>query len=122
MSDTGTILLIEDEPRVACALALMITQLGWAVRQANSIERARQALLEDRSVEIIIADYGMNSAQTGLDLLEWAAEHRPEASRVLISGLDLRRMHTSIDEICQAFLPKPFDLRELREVLEALEG
>ena len=40
IANASTILLLEDEPRVACALAHMITTLGHAIIQVNDVKLA----------------------------------------------------------------------------------
>ena len=117
-----TILLLEDEPRVACALARMITHLGHAVIQVGSVESAEQAFLEHEEIGLVVADYGMNSAQTGLDFLRWTKRQRPHVRRVLISGLPLDNQRAHVDETCHHFMRKPFNLKDLSHTISDHEA
>ena len=86
----STILLLEDEPRVACALAHMITTLGHAIIQVNEVELAQKVFTQHQEITVIVADYRMNTNITGLDFLVWARAQRPDVKRILISGQNLR--------------------------------
>ena len=117
-----TILLLEDEPRVACALARMITHLGHAVIQAGSVEAAERAFTEHDEIGLVVADYGMNSEQTGLDFLRWTQRQRPHVRRVLISGLPLDDQRSAVDAICPLFLRKPFSIKDLSHAISGREA
>ena len=112
-----TLLLLEDEPRVACALSHLITMIGPSIVQTSSVELAQAAFQDDQSIRWVLADYGMNGELTGLDFLAWAKEERSEVKRILISGLDIHDIHDEIEAICDDFIPKPFGVEELRAVL-----
>ena len=114
----STILLLEDEPRVACALAHMITTLGHAIIQVNEVELAQKVFTQHQEITVIVADYRMNTNITGLDFLVWARAQRPDVKRILISGQNLRSKADEIDEVCHTFLPKPFEIVDLETSLE----
>ncbi|CAN0509959.1 unnamed protein product, partial [Laminaria digitata] len=118
LSNTLTIMLLEDEPRVACALAYMITSLGWAIVLVDSVEQARAIFHEHEDLFAIVADYRMNSEKTGLDFLKWAKREREDVRRILISGQDLRRSYVEIQDHCHTFLPKPFEVSDLEAALQ----
>lgn len=119
IANASTILLLEDEPRVACALAHMITTLGHAIIQVNDVKLAQRVFMDHDEVNAIIADYRMNTDITGLDFLVWARVQRPDVKRILISGQNLRTKSAEIAEVCHNFLPKPFEIVDLEDALAA---
>jgi|GEM_PF-5220254 DNA-binding NtrC family response regulator len=118
IAKASTILLLEDEPRVACALAYMITTLGHAIIQVNDVKLAQQVFRDNDEINAIVADYRMNTDFTGLDFLVWARAKRPGVKRILISGQNLRAKTAEIADICHNFLPKPFEIVDLENALE----
>jgi DNA-binding NarL/FixJ family response regulator len=70
-----------------------------------------------RDVDIVIADLALEGQESGVDLLHWLREHRPDVRRVLTSGST--RPQVTIDSPEQAFLSKPFGRLELAEILGA---
>lgn len=108
-----TVLIIEDEPRVAFGLAMIVAKLGHAVMAIDAASGAQALLREDASIFAVIADYNLSGPSTGLDLLGWMKEEQLLARRILISGLPIDKLHPDWGHTCDVFLPKPFTWREL---------
>lgn len=85
--------------------------------QVNEVGLAKEIFERQEEIMAIVADYGLDGEETGLDFLGWAKVHHPSARRILISGLNAGSLHGNIGEICDTFLPKPFDLDQLEEAL-----
>ena len=112
-----TLLIVEDEARVGFALALMATQLGYAVRLAQTVDQALEALETDEQITAIMADYRLYGEFTGLDVLIMSRRHHPQLRRVLISGLLLPDQDSTWRTVCDAFLIKPFSREQLWRAL-----
>ncbi|MFZ5961609.1 ATP-binding protein [Thalassococcus sp. BH17M4-6] len=114
----GVVLLVEDEAPVRAFASRALRLRGFTVIEAGSAEEAL-ALLEDEglSVDVFVTDVVM----PGLDGPTWvrqALKDRPEVRVVFVSGYaedlfddDQQRIANSI------FLPKPFSLNDLTEVV-----
>ena len=78
-----SVLVVDDEPAI---LGVLTGQLGgeFDVVTARSAEQARD-LLADRPFDIVVTDLHLADA-TGLQLLDWAHRHAPQAGRVLLTG------------------------------------
>lgn len=113
----ATILLLEDEPRVAAALVSMLQALGWAVVLASSVECAQRLFVEHGDIAAVVADYRMNSEATGLDFLAWAHEQHTGVKRVLLSGQPSEGLERQLRGTCHTFLAKPFKMHELDAAL-----
>lgn len=113
-----SILLLEDELRVAKALGQILCSFGYRVKIARDVPQAKEIFLhEARNFQIFIADYGMRGLEDGLSFLAWIKEQHPQSRRILISGLPLEHIQDDISAHCHAFLAKPFDAHTLKQCL-----
>jgi two-component system, sensor histidine kinase len=116
------VLLLEDNDSVRAATELFLTLEGYATRSAGSIAEAEEMLATLQPGDLLISDYHLNGALTGLDVLQ---QVRVQAGRdvpaILLSG-DLQSMmrvvKTSIPH-CR-FLSKPVDVNALLNAIEEL--
>ena len=78
-----SVLIVDDEPYILPTLAALISR-DFEVLTASSADAA-QAILERRSVDIILTDQRM-PRRTGIQLLEWVRQNRPQVVRLLMTG------------------------------------
>lgn len=116
--DKGLILLVDDEPGLIAALAMLLEEEGYRVITAQHGGEALERLREQRP-DLVITDY-MMPYLNGLELSrrlraepEWRAIPILLMSAALPGEVDSR-------EYADAYLPKPTDLMELFEVVERL--
>lgn len=79
---------------------------------ARSFGEARELLAKQR-VDVILSDYDLKTLETGLDVLEHAAQVAPEALRILISGHLPHELPEKGVRPYAAFVAKPMTLREM---------
>ncbi|MBM4368147.1 MAG: response regulator, partial [Deltaproteobacteria bacterium] len=108
------VLVVDDEP-----LNLQVFEFNFGdeflLSFANDAEEAMAVLRAER-VAVVIADHRM-PGMLGLDLLSWAAEHRPETVRLLLTA------HTDVPLLLEAtnrgvlfrYVPKPWDADTMRQ-------
>lgn len=109
-----TILVVEDEPRVGCNLARMLTQLGYSVLLCQQAIEAIQILEQEPELFAIVADYNLYGTLTGLDILASSQSYHPNARRILISALIVPEYdECRMPLICHTFLKKPFTWKQL---------
>lgn len=113
---TKPILIIEDEPALASAVARVCQRLGYASRLCSSAKRGLHAI-EHESFALAIIDIGLPDA-SGLDVLAAAREKHPSMPVIIITA------HGSLENAVQAqqrgataYLVKPLDLAEVQETL-----
>ena len=113
-----TILIVEDEPRVGCNLARMLTQLGYSVLLCQQPIEAIQILEQEPELFAIVADYNLYGTLTGLDILASSRAYHPNACRILISALIVpEHDECRMPLICHTFLKKPFTWKQLEYAL-----
>jgi two-component system, sensor histidine kinase len=118
------VVLLEDNDSVRAATELFLTLEGYETYSAASVADAERLLADLRPGDLLISDYHLNGALTGLDVLQQVrAQHQREVPAVLLSG-DLQSMmrvvKTSIPR-CR-FLSKPVDTNALLAAITELCG
>lgn len=112
-----TILCVDDQRDVLRSVGRTLRKMAGDILAFEDPRRAIE-LLQQRPVDVIVSDIDMPS-MSGLELLRLARELRPEAARVVVSGV------TSIDSAVAAindgavhrFVRKPYVPEELRKIV-----
>jgi two-component system response regulator HupR/HoxA len=111
------VLIVDDEPDI---LEIFDLNYGgdFTILQASN-GREALALITARVVAVLVTDQRM-PGMTGLELIRRAREVRPDCIPILLTGYtDVRALGEAINLGCiRGFVPKPFDPRELRAMLE----
>lgn len=109
------LLVVDDDPEIRQTLAEVLSYDGYVVEVARDGIEAQQ-LLTREEYDIVLCDVRM-PGKDGMELLEWARQHRPEVEFIMLSG------HATIETAVAAtkkgafdFMEKPLDLPRL-EVL-----
>ena len=102
----GSVLVVDDEPRILSALRRTLERDGWEVLTAESPREALQHL-ERRPVDLILTDHKM-PGMSGLEFLRRAARCRPRAVRMLLTGWTEAVPQGELDALgIRALVPKP---------------
>ena len=119
MSQTGSILLVDDEAKIRNAPAQALREEGHEVVATGS-PREAQRLLAKGTFDVLLVDNLMPEL-TGLDLIRELAASTPEADRPQIL---LMTAHATVESAIEAmklgaldYLQKPFEIDELLVVV-----
>lgn len=117
------ILVVDDEPAVAVMLDMMLQTRGWTVWRASSGEEALEIYRRvGPSIALVLMDVLMPNMD-GPQTLRALRGLNPDVVCCLMSGIT---GGYSFDELfaCGAacFLPKPFRLAELEDLLQEMLG
>lgn len=114
-----TVLLVEDDPGVRKLVEAALAERGLQVRSAGD-DRAAQRILEREAAQIgvLIADVHLGASANGYDVARRARKLNPRIEVVYITGrsLDVDRFGVSGGVL----VPKPFDIDNLTDVVQAL--
>ncbi len=118
----GSVLVVDDEPRILSAVRRTLRRDGWEILTAESAHEALK-LIEDRPVDLVLSDHKM-PGMSGLELLRRVARLRPDTVRMLITGWTEAVPQSELDALdIRALVPKPWDAAELRALVRrALES
>jgi len=121
MADGPCVLLVDDEARILSALRRCLRREGFEILTAESAAEALR-ILDARPVDAIVSDQKMPGG-SGLALLTAAARRRPEAARMLITGVtdEIPRSALEAAGVC-ALITKPWDDARLKATLRRALG
>ncbi len=117
MWGSGTILIVEDEAMVRAVAERALARKGYTVLTAANGEDALALLAErETPVDLLISDVVMPTMD-GPTLVGHARERWPDLRIIFMSGYAEEQLRRSIDIPGVAFLPKPFSVQDLDEVV-----
>jgi two-component system response regulator AtoC len=112
-------LVIDDDSQVRTFVAMILTDLGWTVTQAESAEQAFE-IATQQSWPVVFCDVRLGGAD-GFSVLKRFKEEQPETKVVLMTG------HGTATGALDAtafgaydYLLKPFGVEELQSLTNAL--
>ena len=121
---TGTgpaiVLMVEDEPMIRMLGAEVLTHAGYSVIEAADAEAALQVLENDRQIRLLFTDINMPGELDGLALAHRVCLSWPDIRLLIVSGRSAPSM-TQMPH-CARFLPKPYELDELVELVRQILG
>jgi DNA-binding response OmpR family regulator len=109
-----TVLVVEDEPRIAALARDYLTHAGFAVRTANDGPGAL-ASIQDRRPDLVVLDLGL----PGLDGLDVTRQVRSSPATATLPIIMLTARDDELDKLlglelgADDYLTKPFSPREL---------
>jgi CheY-like chemotaxis protein len=110
----SSILVVDDERFIVELIADVLEDEGYSVDRAFDGAQAVRVINQSRP-DLVIADIMMPNVD-GLELLDHV-QHRPDPIPVvLMSAVRAPR------DLNTPFLPKPFDIRDLLAMVEAMTG
>lgn len=112
-----TILVIDDEPRLAQSLAALLRGCGYDVRAAIGGEEGLRTV-RDEDFDVVITDLRMDGVD-GFEILRFLSRNKPRIALIVITG------HASTESAIEAihqnvydYIPKPFDFEFLKSSVE----
>ncbi len=113
---SGAVLLVDDEESIRVIAAEMLTEIGFAVREADSAAAALSALDEGLRPDLLITDHLM-PGMTGVELARVVRARSPATKVLIVSGFaEGDGLDPSLPR-----LTKPFAQSELLAALYGLE-
>jgi CheY-like chemotaxis protein/two-component sensor histidine kinase len=123
-STGGSILVIDDEPRLLKSLEMLLASHGFDVAVAGSGEDGLALALGPRMFDVILCDLMMPRV-TGMDVHEEVLRERPEVARRMVfltGGAFTPRASAFFDHIANAHIEKPFEMNQLLEAIERVRS
>ncbi|MEM6489134.1 MAG: nitrogen regulation protein NR(I) [Pseudomonadota bacterium] len=117
-ADTGrTVLLADDDRAIRTVLSQALARIGCRVRATGS-SSALWRMVEEGEGNIVVTDVHMPDGDA-LDLLPAIRRKRPELPVIVMSAQNTVLTAIRAAEVgAYEYLPKPFDLKELLDIVE----
>ncbi len=112
-----TLLIVDDEPRVATSLERMLRKEGYTIHMAQSGKEGLN-VLEAHDVGVVLSDF-MMPEMNGVAFLEQAKEKKPDLVEILITGhASLENAVSAINQLhLYGYVKKPWDMEDLKSTL-----
>ncbi len=111
------VLVVDDEVSIRELLAEGLESFGWDSRCAATAEEAIR-MVRSGGVDLVLSDIEMPGGN-GIDLLRQVKAYDPDVDVVMVTGVvDLTTALRSIREGASDYVTKPFNLEEVRIVVE----
>ncbi len=116
---TERILVVEDDPAIADLIDWVLSDAGFAVYTAPTVSQGL-ALYEQIKPDLVVADLMLPDG-LGSHLLQQLQQpaNQPAAATLVMSAQPHAHQYAA-DARADAYLPKPFDLDELLELVDRL--
>lgn len=118
LSGRGRILIIEDETGVRDIAVTLLRSRGYEVEEAMDGEEALEILTEKPGeFDLVISDVVM-PGMNGPTLIKEAKDKLGNARVIFMSGYAEQELAKQLDDRAVSFLPKPFSVRQLSELVK----
>jgi len=113
------ILVVDDSPELSEVVAEFLGMFGYTVHTAHN---GREALdcIQTHAIRLVVSDIHM-PGMDGLTLMGEIKDRFPGVPVVLITGFSVSEARKiALGKGADAFVAKPFHMKELKDVIESL--
>jgi DNA-binding NtrC family response regulator len=110
------ILIVDDEPAILLSYRIILEQNGYEVASAENSITAR-GLLAERTFDLLLCDLGLEQPLSGMNVVRWAREHRPQMPCVLLTGYPDEELSDELNRTGVYTLCKPVQVPTLLKTI-----
>ncbi|MEA9556045.1 response regulator [Xanthomonas nasturtii] len=118
MTEPLRLLMVEDQEELRELIGEALRDAGITVDTADDAQDALRMLRDSGPYDVVFSDIRMPNGMSGIELSEQVAQLLPQARVILASGFakaQLPPLPAGVD-----FLPKPYRLRQLIDMLKGV--
>lgn len=121
-TETKTVLVVEDEPRVRRYSCRIFASLGYHILEAENARMATDILVDCQDeINLVFSDIVMPGDSNGRDLVQQVQANYPHIKVLLTSGFEKTMSNSTQEEHNQVpVLKKPYMKEDLVSALEEL--
>lgn len=121
--NSGTILVVEDDPDVRRSAVMVLNAYGFDAREASDATAALEILARDTDIDILFSDVVMPKGMNGLELAREAARLHSGLKILLTSGYpDAELEKSGVTDSGFELIGKPYTNEQLSDALTTLLG
>jgi len=112
------ILIVDDRTEMLKMIGRFLDKKCFVVCLSNSVEKAL-SLCEEMKFDLVVSDFDLGEI-SGIELINKIRERQPKIKTILMSGsfnFDEEMLKT---EGIDAFLQKPFEVKELKALIKRI--
>ncbi len=114
------ILIVDDRMEVLKMIGRFLDKKRFAVYLSDSVEKAL-SLSNEIKFDLVISDFDLGK-NSGIELINKIRETQPRIKTILMSGSFKFGEEMSEMEGIDAFLQKPFEVKELKKLIKKILG
>ncbi len=114
--DPIRVLMVEDQTDLREMIGLALRDLGIDVATTADAHEAAALLKGEARFDVVFSDVSMPNGMSGIELSEHVAREQPQARMILSSGYARSQLPPLPEQV--EFLPKPYRLRQLVQLLK----
>nr|WP_275403498.1 ATP-binding protein [Ramlibacter algicola] len=107
------VLMVEDDILVASVVPPALEHEGHQVTLCRTADEARQLLAQGFGADVLFTDVVMPGTMTGLELVAWCTENRPDVPALVATGYSARP-----PDGAWKLLRKPYAIEDLLDALD----
>ncbi|MEQ1917346.1 MAG: response regulator, partial [Gallionella sp.] len=112
------VLVVDDDQLVLTSTSTILTAWGGQVSLAGGLQSVQEMLSEGKDWDLIISDYQLGVAETGLDVIRAVREQRSkDIPAILISGDTSPELLQLVNSAGHHLIHKPVKPAKLRSLL-----
>ncbi|GAB3048474.1 response regulator [Stenotrophomonas tumulicola] len=115
MTESIRVLMVEDQEDLRDMIGLALQDMGITVDTTADGHEAIAMMERDQAYDVVFSDISMPNGMSGIELSEHVARVQPGARMILSSGYARSQLPPLPGHV--EFLPKPYRLRQLVELL-----
>ncbi len=115
MTDPIRVLMVEDQQDLRDMIGLALQDMGISVDTTADGHQAVAMMESKRDYDVVFSDVSMPNGMSGIELSEYVARTQPSTRMILSSGYARSQLPPLPGHV--EFLPKPYRLRQLVELL-----
>lgn len=109
------VLIVDDDEGVSTVLSRLFSRLGWTFDARDTVAGAHEFFAK-RHYDLAVCDVDLPDGN-GIDMARAFLREKPSTRVLMLSG-DPRNLDRARDSGLRECLPKPFDLEELKALVE----
>ncbi len=115
---SGHALVVDDDPGHLRSTVEILTQLGWAVHQAQTYDDGAQALRTLPLLDLVVSDLNLDHGASGWDILELAKDKRPDCQLIVMSTRRITGMPATLQDVAHlGRIEKPMTTAKIQDLL-----